>query len=211
MKKSDLLKLLENITDEQDVDDSLKGTDLAKALSDGVITLDAFKEKIKTDKEFKSYFESENDKYHNKALKTWKDNNLEKELEPFIQEKFPELVTDPTQKKLLELEKELQKERNANARKDLLSQAVKYAGEKKIPADFIEKLLDEDFDKTKSTIDSFAEAWSKGLEGLVEEKLKSTSYTPGGTNPDGSNISLGQKMASQRNESQPTAPNPWGK
>ena len=61
------------------------------------------------------------------ALKEWKKNNLEKELEPFIQEKYPDLITDPTQKKILELEKKLADEQKANARKDLITEAIKYA------------------------------------------------------------------------------------
>lgn len=70
--------------------------------------MDAFKEKMKTDKDFKAYVEGENGKYHAKALDTWKKDNLEKELEPFIQSKYPELVTDSMQKKLLEQEKKIE-------------------------------------------------------------------------------------------------------
>ncbi|WP_224037584.1 hypothetical protein [Clostridium gelidum] len=43
------------------------------------------------------------DKYNDKALKTWKENNLEKELDPFIQSKYPNLITDPTQKTFIEI------------------------------------------------------------------------------------------------------------
>ena len=119
MLKRELLKLIEKAGDDENIDSLLENSDLAKSLQASGLTLEAFKEKLKNDKDFKAFIDSENDKYHSKALKTWKENNLEKELEPFIKDKYPDLVTDPVQKKVLELEKELEKERQANARKDL--------------------------------------------------------------------------------------------
>lgn len=208
MLKKELLKLIEKAGDDENIDSLLENSDLAKSLQASGLTLDAFKEKMKTDKDFKAYIESENDKYHNKALKTWKENNLEKELEPFITEKYPDLVTDPTQKKLLELEKELEKERQANARKDLLAEAMKYAAEKKLPANFVEKFLGEDLDSTKANLDGFAEDWSKGLESLVDEKMKASSYVPG-NGVDGKPISIGAAMAAQLNNISSVQSDPW--
>ena len=148
MLKKELVRLIENAKDDEEIDGLVANSDLAKSLTEKGLTLDAFKGKLQ-EKDFKAFMESENDKYYNKALKTWKENNLEKELEPFIKEKYPELITDPMQKKLLELEKQLADEKAANARKDLLAEAMKYAKDTKIPAKIIEKCLGEDFDKTK--------------------------------------------------------------
>ena len=209
MLKKDLLEKIKNAKDDEDINSLLDGTDIEDQFKASGLTLDAFKEKMKTDKDFKAYIESENDKYHNKALKTWKENNLEKELEPFITEKYPDLITDPTQKKLLELEKELEKERQANAKKDLLAQAMKYAAEKKLPANFVEKFLGEDLDSTKANLDGFAEDWSKGLEVMVNEKLKSSSYVPGGTGSDGKSISIGAKIAARNNNLSSVPSDPW--
>lgn len=86
MNKKELLKLVESIDDEGSVDEVLSGSDFAKSLLQSGLTLNAFKAKIKSDKDFKAFMDSENDKYHAKALKTWQDNNLEKALEPFIKE-----------------------------------------------------------------------------------------------------------------------------
>lgn len=209
MLKKDLLKLIENIEDEGSVDEVLSGSDFAKSLLQSGLTLNAFKEKMKNDKDFKAFIDSENDKYHSKALKTWKENNLEKELEPFIKEKYPELVTDPTQKELLELKKELERERQANARKDLLTEAIKYAADKKLPASVVEKCLGEDFDKTKEVIDSIADDWSKGLEAIATEKMKQSSYTPG-KGSDGNPVSIGAAIAAQNNSNSNVPSNPWG-
>lgn len=208
MLKKELLEKIKNAKDDEDINSLLGGTDIEEQFKASGLTLDAFKGKLK-EKDFKAFLESENDKYFNKALGTWKENNLEKELEPFITEKYPDLVTDPTQKKLLELEKELEKERQANAKKDLLAQAMKYAAEKKLPANFVEKFLGEDLDSTKANLDSFAEDWSKGLETLVDEKMKQSSYVPGGSNPDGTKMSIGQSIAAENNSKSSAPSDPW--
>jgi hypothetical protein len=209
MKKKDLLKLIESATDEQDIDSLLENSELAKTLQTNGLTLEAFKEKLKTDKGFKAYIESENDKYFNKALDTWKKNNLEKELDPLIKEKYPELVTDPAKKEASEAKKEIEKLKAEMARKDLLSEATKYALEKKLPIKFVEKLLGEDLDSTKANLDSFGEDWSKGLESMVNEKLKQSSYVPGGSNPDGTKMSIGQSIAAQINSKSSVPSDPW--
>ena len=206
MLKKELVKLIENAKDDEEIDGLVANSDLAKSLTEKGLTLDAFKGKLQ-EKDFKAFMESENDKYYNKALKTWKENNLEKELEPFIKEKYPELITDPMQKKLLELEKQLADEKAANARKDLLAEAMKYAKDTKIPAKIIEKGLGEDFDKTKEEIDAISKVWTDGLEALTTEKMKANSYVPG-KGSDGKPISIGASLASKANQN--NAPSdPW--
>lgn len=207
MLKKELVKLIENAKDDEEIDGLVANSDLAKSLIEKGLTLDAFKGKLQ-EKDFKAFMESENDKYYNKALKTWKENNLEKELEPFIKEKYPELITDPMQKKLLELEKQLADEKAANARKDLLAEAMKYAKDTKIPAKIIEKCLGEDFDKTKEEIDAISKVWTDGLEALTTEKMKANSYVPG-KGSDGKPISIGASLASKANQSKTATSDPW--
>lgn len=207
MLKKDLLEKIKNAKEDEDINSLLGGTDIEEQFKASGLTLEAFKAKLK-EKEFKAFLDSENDKYHSKALNTWKENNLEKELEPFIQQKYPDLVTDPVQKKVLELEKELEKERQANARKDLLTQAMKYAADKKLPASIVEKCLGEDFDKTKEVLDSISKDWSDGLEAITTEKLKNNSYIPG-NGTDGKPISIGSMIAQANNKSNSAPSDPW--
>ncbi|WP_461206919.1 DUF4355 domain-containing protein [Clostridium sp. DL1XJH146] len=208
MLKKELLEKIKNAKDDEDINSLLTGTDIEEQFKDSGMTLEAFKGKLK-EKEFKSFLESENDKYHNKALKTWKENNLEKELEPFISEKYPDLVTDPAKKEALEAKKEIEKLKAEMARKDLLSEATKYALEKKLPVKFVEKFLGEDLDTTKTNLDSLGEDWSKGLEAMVNEKMKSSSYVPGGSNPDGTKLTIGASIAQQNNKSNAAPSDPW--
>lgn len=207
MLKKDLLEKIKNAKDDENINSLLEGTDIEETFKTSGLTLDAFKEKLK-EKDFKAFLESENDKYFNKALGTWKENNLEKELEPFIKEKYPDLVTDPMAKKLADLEKQLADEKAANARKDLLAEAMKYAKDKKLPASIVEKCLSEDIDKTKEVIDAISKDWSDGLEAIATEKMKSNSYVPG-KGADGKDISIGAAVAAQLNKSNSAPNDPW--
>ncbi|XZI43531.1 DUF4355 domain-containing protein (plasmid) [Clostridium perfringens] len=209
MKKSELIKLLANVNDEDSIDEILQGTDLVKEFIKNGLTLEAFKGKLK-EKEFKDFINGEGGKDFEKRLKEWKKNNLEKELEPFIQEKYPDLVTDPTQKKILELEKKLADEQKANARKDLITEAIKYANEKKIPSNLVENFLGEDLEKTKENLDGFIETINPWISNQVDERLGASSWVPGGTGSAGASKSLGEQLAEEANNSgKAEGPNPW--
>lgn len=207
MLKKDLLEKIKNAKEDEDINSLLGGTDIEEQFKDSGLTLEDFKAKLK-EKDFKAFLESENDKYFNKALGTWKENNLEKELEPLIQQKYPDLITDPAKKEVMEAKKEIEKLKAEMARKDLLNEATKYALEKKLPVKLVEKFLGEDLEVTKTNLDSFAEDWSKGLETMVNEKMKTNSYVPG-TNSDGTKISIGAAMAQQNNKSSTATSDPW--
>lgn len=210
MLKKDLLKLIEKATDEQDIDDLVVGSDLAKSLQDSGLTLEAFKGKVKSDKEFQKFMDSEKDNHNKKALKTLKEKGTwENEFGDVLTQKYPDLVTDPLQKKILELEKKNSEMEAKSARKDLLNEAIKYAADKKLPASLIEKCLGEDIDSTKVVIDSLAEDWTKGIETVTTEKLKSNSYTPG-KGSDGSTLSIGASIAAALNQTNTAPSDPWG-
>ena len=209
MKKSELMALLNNVNDEDSIDEILQGTDLVKEFIKNGLTLEAFKGKLK-EKEFKDFINGEGGKDFEKRLKEWKKNNLEKELEPFIQEKYPNLITDPTQKKILELEKKLADEQKANARKDLITEAIKYANEKKIPSNLVENFLGEDLEKTKANLDSFIETINPWVSEQVDERLGASSWIPGGNGNSGTSKSLGAQLAEELNNSgKAEGPNPW--
>ena len=209
MKKSEFINLFADLADDAEIDETLASTELVKGFINKGLTLEAFKGKLK-EKEFKDFINGEGGKDFEKRLKEWKKNNLEKELEPFIQEKYPDLITDPTQKKILELEKKLADEQKANARKDLITEAIKYANEKKIPSNLVENFLGEDLEKTKVNLDSFVESINPWVQEQVDERLGASSWVPGGTGSSGASKSLGEQLAEEANNSgKAEGPNPW--
>ena len=208
MLKKALIEKIKDLKDDEDINTLLVGTDIETQFKTGGLTLDAFKAKMK-DADFKSFMDGENDKHYVKALKTWKENNLEKELEPFITAKYPDLIKDPKDKEMNEMKKELETMKTQSARKDLLTEAMKYGAEKKLPTGFIDKFLGVDLDTTKANLDVLAVDWSKGLETSMNERMKSSAYVPGGTNTDGTKVSIGASMAKQNNSTKVAASDPW--
>lgn len=211
MKKSDLLKKIENLKDDDEVNDSLAGTDIEEGFKKAGLTLDNFKSKVKEDKDFKSYIDSLNDSHHAKAMKTMKEKGTwENEFAVELKTKFPNLITDPKEKEMLELKKQLDDMKAEQSKQALLKEALKYAGEKKLPGNFVEKFLGDDLDSTKANLDGFADDWSKALQSAVESKIKDTSYTPPGGGGS-EKTSIGSSFAKQRNENSKEINDPWSK
>ncbi|WP_252238988.1 DUF4355 domain-containing protein [Clostridium sp. VAP51] len=209
MFKKDLLEKIKNAKDEDDINELLKGTDIEETFKGEEPTLDVFKGKIKSDKVFQQFMDSERDTYHSKALKTMKEKGTwENEFSNELHTKYPDLITDPTQKELIQLKADLEKERAANARKDLLTEAVKYANEKGIKLSAIDKFLGDDLDTTKSNLDKLAEDWSKGIEAVVEQKMKVNSYIPG-ISGEGDPVSIGTSIAAKANSTSSVPSDPW--
>ncbi|MBN1079307.1 DUF4355 domain-containing protein [Clostridium botulinum] len=209
MIKSELLKKIEKAKDDEDINSLLAGTDIEETFKGEDPTLDVFKGKIKSDKVFQQFMDSERDTYHSKALKTMKEKGTwENEFSNELHTKYPDLITDPTQKELIQLKADLEKERAANVRKDLLTEAVKYANEKGIKLSAIDKFLGDDLDTTKSNLDALAEDWSKGIEAVVEQKMKVNSYIPG-ISGEGDPVSIGESLAVKANESKSAPSDPW--
>lgn len=215
MKKSELLKKIENAKDDEDINSLLAGTDIEEQFKGPEPSLDVFKQKAKTDKVFKQFMEEVGNTYYLKAIKTMKEKGTwEDEFGDALKEKYPDLVKDPVQIELAKERKAREELEAKLARKDRLSDAIKYAGEKKIPVDFIqagivEKLLDDDLELTNANLDGFANAWTKVRENDRNEILKTKSYVPGASNPDGSKISIGASIAQQNNKSTTAASDPW--
>ena len=120
------------------------------------------------------------------------------------------MITDPVQKQIADLKAQLDKEKAASARKDLLAQAISYANEKKIPSQFVERFLGEDLEKTKAALDEFNTVYSKSLESLVDERIKSSSFNPG-VSTGGLDKNFGKQMAEKMNNAgnEPKGLNPW--
>ncbi|NFE85871.1 DUF4355 domain-containing protein [Clostridium botulinum] len=209
MIKSELLKKIEKAKDDEDINSLLAGTDIEETFKGEEPTLDVFKGKIKSDKAFQQFMDKERDTHYSKAIKTMKEKGTwENEFSNELHTKYPDLITDPTQKELIQLKADLEKERAANVRKDLLTEAVKYANEKGIKLNAIDKFLGDDLDSTKANLDTLAEDWSKGIEAVVEQKMKVNSYIPG-VSGEGDQVSIGASIAAKANSTSSVPSDPW--
>lgn len=183
MNKKELLKLIENLDDEGSIDEVLSESDFAKSLLQSGLTLDAFKGKV-NEPEFKSYLDSAKDKHFDKALETWKSNNLQTIINDEVlkatgKKKSPEqLKIEELEKKMLESEAKVQKAEKISKYKDVLV-------EKKIPGEMIEYFLTDDDETTNTRIDNFKIFVDDIVSTNVKEKIASGSYTPPGENGAG--------------------------
>lgn len=185
MKKSELLKLIENVEDEGSVDEVLSQSDFAKSLVSSGLTLDAFKEKIANDKDFKSFMDSEKDKHSTKALETWKSNNLDTLINDAVLKATGKKKT-PEELKYEQLEKQLNEEKairikaeNTNKLNGLLSEA---GLDPKKAAEFFNI---DNMENIEKAIGNFKAYMDEGIKAGVKEQIAAGNYTPPGENGAG--------------------------
>ncbi|MBY6875165.1 hypothetical protein HYH37_18785 [Clostridium botulinum] len=95
-------------------------------------------------------------------------------------------------------------------RQNLFKKALSYAQEKKYTLSnrSIEKCLKDDWESTIAEIDSENEDWSKGIESVVEQKMKVNSYIPG-IGGEGDPVSIGASIAAKANSTSSVPSDPW--
>ncbi|AVP61699.1 hypothetical protein C7M79_13765 [Clostridium botulinum] len=181
MLKSELLKLIESIEDSGEVDEVLKGTDFAKSM----LSLDNFKNLVATDKDFKSFMDSEKDRHAEKYNKTWQANNLENLINEKIKELYPE--DDPKDTELSKLKLEMETMKKEKIKEQLTNKALKIATEKGLPTDLVDYFIGQDEETTDKNLETLEKVFTDKLETTVKERLKDNSYTPpsGGSDPEG--------------------------
>ena len=183
MLKKELLKLIENIEDEGSVDEVLSGSDFAKSLLESGLTLDAFKGKM-NEPEFKSYFDSIKDKHFDKALETWKSNNLQTIINDEVLKATGKKKT-PEQIKIEELEKNFNEQKAKAERAETVAKYKDVLAEKKIPMEMIDYFLTDNEETTNTRIDNFTTYVEGMVSSGVKEKIANGSYTPPGENGAG--------------------------
>ncbi|WP_251861050.1 DUF4355 domain-containing protein [Clostridium sp. Marseille-Q2269] len=181
MLKSELLKLIESIEDNGEVDEILATSELATKFGG----LDVFKQKMNTDKEFKSYIDSLKDQHLNKGLDTWKANNLQNLIDDKIKELYPE--EDPKDTELVKLKQEMENMKKEKIKEQLTNKALKIATEKGLPTDLVDYFIGQDEETTDKNLETLEKVFTDKLETTVKERLKDNSYTPpsGGSDPEG--------------------------
>ncbi|MFA6809315.1 MAG: DUF4355 domain-containing protein [Eubacteriales bacterium] len=178
MKKSELTKLIESLGDDAEVDETISKSDLGKALVSSGLTLDAFKEKVESDSNFKSFLDSEKDKHATKSLETWKTNNLQKMVDEEYKKQHPE--ADPKDTEIAKLKKQFEDMQKESLKKDLTNKALKAMTEKKLPADLVNFIVGSDEDTTNKNLETLEKIFNQHDESIKTEILKNDTYKPGG-------------------------------
>jgi hypothetical protein len=94
-------------------------------------------------------------------------------------ERLAKLSESQRQKELLEKEKaKLEEERKVIQKQKLEMQITKELATKSLPVEFSSYLIGEDAESSLENIKVFETKWTNALEKAVQERLKSTGYTP---------------------------------
>ena len=120
--------------------------------------------------EGKRFIQPTLDRYHNKSLQTWKDNNLQNLVEDEVAKRNPQETEE--QKRIRKLEEELENRDKAAARKDLETKALKIAQEKQLPIDLVNYFVGEDEDTTSENLDKLKAQIESSVQAQVDQRFK---------------------------------------
>ena len=183
MKKSELMELIKSIADDADIDETIKGSNLAELFKKD-LTLDEVRNFIESNQEGKQYLQSYGDKRVTDGIKSWKDKNLQTLINDEVLKATGKKKT-PEQLKIEELEKNFNEQKAKAERAEKIAKYKDVLAEKKIPGEMIDYFLTDNDETTNTRIDNFA-AYVDGIVSTnVKEKIASGSYTPPGENGAG--------------------------
>ena len=113
------------------------------------------------------------DKYFNKGLETWKQNNLEKLIDEEIAKRYPEET--PEMRKIKELEQKFAEKEREAVRKELTIKAQQLASDKGLQTDLATYFIAENEELTIENIEKFDSAYKSHLDNAVIERTKGTT------------------------------------
>ena len=123
-----------------------------------------------SNQEGQKFIQPKLDKYFNKGLETWKQNNLEKLIDEEIGKRYPEET--PEMRKIKELEQKLAEKEREAVRKELTIKAQQLASEKGLPTDLASYFIADNEDLTVENIEKFDLAYKSALDNAVIERTK---------------------------------------
>ena len=167
-----------------------KSSDEVKAYLQGLVSVEGVQTFFTQNEDGKRWLDSERDKHLNKGLDTWKANNLQKELDKKIHELYPEETEE--KKQLRELNAKIETMELEKQREVLKNKALTIAADKKLPINkIVDLFISDNEEATVANIGRFEEIFGTSVQSAVEERLKSSGYTPpnnGGQNTQPQNL-----------------------
>jgi len=184
--------ILMNFEDVKKFLEENKGSEEVMSYVQGInpITLDKVKSFVQSDKDAKSWIDSEKDQYHNKAFKTWETNNLQKLIEDEVSKRNPQET--PEQKKIRELEDRLNQKEKEETRQKLMNESLRIASDKKLPVDLIEHFIGSDDETTKANLLKLETVVNTIKQDFANESLKN-GYKPAQNNNSNTTVNPWKK------------------
>jgi hypothetical protein len=116
------------------------------------------------------------DSHTTKSIDTWKQNNLNKILDEEISKRFP--PESQEQKRLRELETELNKIKNEKIVETNKNLALSIMSQKALPVDIVDMFVSTDEEQVKDKISKFESVFAKAVQAEVEKRFKENGRNP---------------------------------
>jgi len=169
MELKDIKAYFETNKDTEEIKTYL--AELSKVTNEGV-------EQFISSEDGKKWLGKHNDSFFTKGLESWKKNNLEKLISDEVSKRNPQET--PEQKKIRELEERLNQKESEEKRQTLLNKSLLIADQKKLPKEILEHFLGDSEESTIKNLELLEGVFTKHVEALVEDKLKSGYKPPAG-------------------------------
>ena len=140
------------------------------------VNVEGIEKYVTEDEEGKKWFDSVKDKHFNKALDTWKSNNLTKLIDDEVKKKFPS--KDEKDIEVENLKVEIEKMKQEKIHEALTSKAIKIASDKNLPLNLVDFFIAQDEEATVNNLKVLEESFNKEVQKAVEKRLKNEGYNP---------------------------------
>lgn len=159
------------------INDNKESEDVKSYLQDlNKVNVEGIEKYVTEDEEGKKWFDSVKDKHFNKALDTWKSNNLTKLIDDEVKKKFPS--KDEKDIEVDNLKVEIEKMKQEKLHEVLTSKAIKIASDKNLPLNLVDFFIAQDEDATVNNLKVLEESFNKEVQKAVEKRLKNEGYNP---------------------------------
>ncbi|MEI2392201.1 DUF4355 domain-containing protein [Priestia megaterium] len=140
------------------------------------LTLDAVQAFVKDNPEGKTWLQSFADTRVTEAIKTYENKTLPKKLDEEIAKRYPAETED--QKKLRELQQQMDSLKNENLREALRNKALSVATEKNLPSKLVDFFIGKDEESTISNLGVLEDIFSTSVQQAVEARFKEGGRDP---------------------------------
>ena len=181
MKKSELLKLIETIADDGDINEVILGADEFKKLGKvdlSKLSTDEFKNLLTTNEAIKGYMTSRDDSIRSSAVETFKSGKMKELIDKAVEEAKNGKKT-PEQERIEELEKQFAESQAQIQRQNTINKYTGILKEKGLPTELVDFVYGDGKEETiDKNIETLGTVFTSAIDSGVKSKLGTSSYVP---------------------------------
>lgn len=181
MKKSELLKLIETIADDGDINEVILGADEFKELGKvdlSKLSTDEFKNLLTTNEAIKGYMTSRDDSIRSSAVETFKSGKMKELINKAVEEAKNGKKT-PEQERIEELEKQFAESQAQIQRQNTINKYTGVLKEKGLPTELVDFVYGDGKEETiDKNIETLGTVFNSAIDSGVKSKLGTSSYVP---------------------------------